>query len=103
MNALGFVEVAATTVLFRLPTAVEVRVMPLHALAPAQAGRDLAPLFRRAPRLRAFVTDLLRREVDPRGMCLLASQMACFSRIDDQAPQLLLALQRRVEFAGAPP
>jgi predicted nucleotidyltransferase len=157
MNALGFAEVAATTVLFRLPTAVEVRVVPLHALAllklvawddrrlPKDAhdlffiatkyvdagnderlfeegldivlrsdfdhevagaellGRDLAPLFRRAPRLRTFVTDLLLREVDPRGMHLLASQMARFSRADDLSMDLLLALQREIEFEGAAP
>lgn len=157
MNALGFAEVAATTVAFRLPCNVEVQVVPLYALAllklvawddrrlPKDAhdlfviaknyldagdperlfesgldivsredfdyeaasaellGRDQAPLCRSAPGLRSFVLELLRRETDARGMCLLVAQMTRSSRDEERALRLLLALQRGIEFEGAAP
>jgi predicted nucleotidyltransferase len=64
-------------------------------------GRDLAPLCRGNERLETFAMDLLRRETDRRGLLLMVSQMTQAARDDDFALNLLVAIQRGIEFGVA--
>ncbi len=61
-------------------------------------GRDLAPLCRRNERLRTLALDLFKRETDGRGLLLMVSQMTQMARDEDLALNLLVAIQRGIEF-----